>query len=451
MKNAVTSPLAVAYPLPSYAAPRDLRTGLTHLCQSAHACLLLGIAATLLLTAAPAPAPALTTPTPTATPRLRVTARLSQVSGHSVIACTVKDGSGQAVPSQTVSVQKAAATTGPFAAWMSKKTNSNGQALFPYAQPKRTWCVRCSRRAPTVSAIKTIKGKSPTPTPTATPNPTATATATPRPTVTPTATPGAQVEMKFQDFNGTTVLRNGDGDTYPMIDSGTVSLDPSDSISGNSLRVNLTNPAADHDIQIQFNPYNYAGTPGFPQAERAFARDYSANPAAWQFNTYNRFSFWFQRPTSVSPLDPGGNFYDVQIGTYVKQVTNADSRSDEIGGNHYYHLIGVPNFGAGTWTHVILNMHPDHVRSENRDPGFVQYPTAVGGPNGGDDPPSTYNYFDTLTRFYIDDLTAASPCTFRVDDFTFYKEPDQENDQQVLRADFDLHAGEQPTAHHLEA
>lgn len=238
--------------------------------------------------------------------------------------------------------------------------------------------------------------------------------------------------MKFQDFNGTTVLRNGDGDTYPMIDSGTVSLDPSDSISGNSLRVNLTNPAADHDIQIQFNPYNYAGTPGFPQAERAFARDYSANPAAWQFNTYNRFSFWFQRPTSVSPLDPGGNFYDVQIGTYVKQVTNADSRSDEIGGNHYYHLIGVPNFGAGTWTHVILNMHPDHVRSENRDPGFVQYPTAVGGPNGGDDPPSTYNYFDTLTRFYIDDLTAASPCTFRVDDFTFYKEPDQENDQQVF-------------------
>ena len=84
------------------------------------------------------------TPTPTAAPRLLVTARLTQVSGHSVIACTVKDSSGKAVPSQTVSVQKAAAITGPFADWMSKKTNVNGQALFPYAQPTYTWYVRCA-------------------------------------------------------------------------------------------------------------------------------------------------------------------------------------------------------------------------------------------------------------------------------------------------------------------
>ena len=72
------------------------------------------------------------TPTPTATPQRYVTAKLSQVSGHSIIACTVKDSSGHAVTSQKVSVQKAAAVTGPFALWMSKKTNLNGQALFPY-------------------------------------------------------------------------------------------------------------------------------------------------------------------------------------------------------------------------------------------------------------------------------------------------------------------------------
>ena len=84
------------------------------------------------------------TPTPTATPRLLVTAKLSQVSGHSIITCTVKNSSGKAVSSQKVTVQKAAAITGPFADWMSKKTNVNGQALLPYAQPTYTWYVRCA-------------------------------------------------------------------------------------------------------------------------------------------------------------------------------------------------------------------------------------------------------------------------------------------------------------------
>ena len=165
------------------------------------------------------------TPTPTATPRLLVTAKLTQVSGHSVIACTVKDSSGHAVRSQTVSVQKAAAVTGPFADWMSKKTTVNGQALFPYAQPTYTWYVRCAAAWPArrtalparfiVSATKTIKGKKPRPSPTATPRPTATATpkptahrdahrhptadGTPTPTVTPTATPSSS------PFGGTPV------------------------------------------------------------------------------------------------------------------------------------------------------------------------------------------------------------------------------------------------------
>ena len=92
------------------------------------------------------------TPTPTATPRLLVTAKLTQVSGHSIIACTVKNSSGKAVRSQIVSVQKAAAVTGPFANWMSKKTAVNGQALLPYAHqrtrgtcdaPPRTRRLRC--------------------------------------------------------------------------------------------------------------------------------------------------------------------------------------------------------------------------------------------------------------------------------------------------------------------
>ena len=135
------------------------------------------------------PAFAQVSPTPTP-PRLSVTAKLLQMSGHSIIACIVKDRSGNPVASQTVAVQKSSTTTGPFANWMSKKTGVKGQALYPYAQPRNTWYVRCSA-AGSVSATKTIPGKKPRPSPTATPRPTA--TATPRPTATatprPTATP----------------------------------------------------------------------------------------------------------------------------------------------------------------------------------------------------------------------------------------------------------------------
>jgi len=100
------------------------------------------------------------TPSPTVTPRLYVTARLSQVSGHSVITCTVKDSGGRAVKSQKVSVEKAATLSGPYAVWMSKRTNVQGQALFPYAMPKKSWYVRCDA-AGNVSESKQIIGSTP--------------------------------------------------------------------------------------------------------------------------------------------------------------------------------------------------------------------------------------------------------------------------------------------------
>ena len=108
--------------------------------------------------ATPTPEPTATaTPSPTGTPRLYVTARLSQVSGHSIITCTVKNSRGRAVRSQKVSVQKASALSGPYAVWMSKLTNVQGQALFPYAPPKNSWYVRCAA-AGNVSASKLIGG-----------------------------------------------------------------------------------------------------------------------------------------------------------------------------------------------------------------------------------------------------------------------------------------------------
>jgi hypothetical protein len=247
----------------------------------------------------------------------------------------------------------------------------------------------------------------------------------------PAALYGATSSMVLQDFNGPVVPRNGDGDTDPSQYGGAgaanVSLDSRDAVTGNSLRMDVPSGG----FYAQFNPYNYTGTAGSPGG-RSFARDYSSNPAGWQFNTYNRLSFWVQRPTSAAPLDTSGNFYDFQVGTYVKQITNAPPTSDETGGGHYYHLVGVPNLGPGTWTQVILNPHPDHERSVNADPGVVNYPTATDGPNGGGDPPGTYNYFDAMTRLYLDDSNAPTTGTYRLDDFTFYKEPYAENDQQVF-------------------
>ena len=79
------------------------------------------------------------------------------MSGHSIITCTVKNSRGRAVASQKVSVQKASVLSGPYATWMSKLTNVQGQALFPHAKPKKSWYVRCSA-AGNVSGSKLIIG-----------------------------------------------------------------------------------------------------------------------------------------------------------------------------------------------------------------------------------------------------------------------------------------------------
>ena len=219
--------------------------------------------------------------------------------------------------------------------------------------------------------------------------------------------------MVLQNFDGTTVPLNKGGDTYPSIytgvgSTGTVSINTNDAAEGKSLQANVTTSG----LYLQFNPYDGVG--------RGFARDYAVAPAAWQFNTYNRMSFWIKRPTTASPLITNGS-HGTHVGTYVKQVTNADPRSDETGGGHYYHSINLPN--DGQWTQVILNMHPDHRRGDSGgvDPGILRHPT--GEPQ--------FNYFDTLTRFYIDDTTIPRTGTYRIDNIQFYREPYAENDAQV--------------------
>src|SRR5262249_22714258 len=170
--------------------------------------------------------------------------------------------------------------------------------------------------------------------------------------------PPAGGTMVLQNFNGPTVPKNAGSDTYPSVytgdgSAGTASLTSSNAITANTLQANITVKG----LYLQFNPYDSTG--------RSFASYYANNDSTgglslapgWQYNTYNRLSFWIRRPTNASPLDTGGD-QNVQVGTYVKQITNADTNSAEAGGNHYYHLINLPN--NGQWTLVILNMPPDH-------------------------------------------------------------------------------------------
>jgi hypothetical protein len=220
-------------------------------------------------------------------------------------------------------------------------------------------------------------------------------------------------EIILQDFNGGSVPVNRAGETYPSQyrGSGTagVRLDPGDAVKGNSLRFDVTSGG----FYAQFNPYG--------QSDRGFARDYSTAAARWRFNTYNRLSLWVQRPATSSALRTNGS-QNVQVGTFVKRVADADRSSDEAGGGHYYHLLNLPN--SGCWSRVILNMHPDHQRGNSGgvDPGVLAHPTGE----------TRYNYFDALTRFYIDDSSSTRAGTYRIDEVRFYQETARENDAQVF-------------------
>jgi hypothetical protein len=172
----------------------------------------------------------------------------------------------------------------------------------------------------------------------------------------------------------------------------------------------------------QWNPWD--------GSTRDFARAYSSNPAGWQFNTNNRFRIWFW-PAIESQQEQYDGTHNFYLGTYVKAITNADPHSDETGGGHYYHPF---NLLRNQWSMCTFNSHPGHERGQSggEDAGNRPYPTTP--PYGWGDPANTYNYFDTLTRFYISDLEDGSnpfPRNYWIDELEFYKEPYPENDDQV--------------------
>lgn len=232
---------------------------------------------------------------------------------------------------------------------------------------------------------------------------------------------GSKARLSFLSFDGTRPPRNGDGDDYPnqMTSAGRANnwIESKDAVSGSALAFRLT----EGKFYPQFNPYNYAGNPG-AVGPRSFARDYAPTPAQWRFDTFDRMRFWLKSPLSAFPHSTKGQC-NVEFGAYVKRVNNADRYSDEAGGAHYYHLLNIP--GYGEWTQVILNMHPSHSRGEpgRKDPGNQPHPTAE----------KEYNYYDTLTRFYLQFYgpPATYPADYLLDEFEFYAEGREENDEQV--------------------
>jgi len=229
--------------------------------------------------------------------------------------------------------------------------------------------------------------------------------------------------MKWVDFDGPgtiatmVVPRNRAGDTYPSQYQGEggraiVGLDAKDAVAGRSVRFEVTRGT----LYAHFNSYYADGT-------RGFVREYVARPERWQFNTYNRLSFWLKCPANAAPLMQSGQ-ENLQVGTYVKRIKNADRHSDEAGGDHGYHHFNVAP--TGTWTRLVMNVQPSHFRGQSggKEHGNQLHPTKE----------PEYNYFDALTRLYIDACRSkptSYPAVYHLDEFEFYREPNEENDEQV--------------------
>lgn len=229
--------------------------------------------------------------------------------------------------------------------------------------------------------------------------------------------PAAPDAMTFLNFDGPVVPTNGFGDLYPSstLDAGdggvfSSSINTLEAIRGGSLQMRLTMGR----WKAEFMPEEKGG-------KKTFARDYAAAPASWRFNTYNRFRFWLKAPpSSAAHSNNGGS--NMSVGTYVKRVHNPSPSSLDEGGGSYFHRLNVPR---GEWVQITLNMHP-HVHTQrevNGDPGNMPHPT-----NEPD-----CNYFDALTRFYIEarDRPSAYPADYLLDEMEFFREPYPENDGQV--------------------
>jgi hypothetical protein len=127
---------------------------------------------------------------------------------------------------------------------------------------------------------------------------------------------------------------------------------------------------------------------------------------------------------------------NIQIGTYEHTKNGSMNQAEDTGG-HYYHFFNIPY--TGEWHQVIVDWHPNHKVGGNggTEWGEVQFPTNETG----------FNYFDAMTRFYVDYQTGPTsyPATWLFDGFELYRDTNPENLGQV----YSLHGVYVPTSNKL--
>jgi len=125
-------------------------------------------------------------------------------------------------------------------------------------------------------------------------------------------------------------------------------------------------------------------------------------------------------PRSAPPHSTTGGS-NMNLGTGIKRVQNADMRSLDAGGGSFGHRFNVPAVEA--WTQVIFNMHPNYGSNERTDLGNLPHATNEPG----------FNYFDALTQFYVEarDVPSKYPADYLLDEIEFFRESRPENDEQV--------------------
>ena len=156
---------------------------------------------------------------------------------------------------------------------------------------------------------------------------------------------------------------------------------------------------------------------------------------SWTPNQFNRMSFWVWHPTTMA--EDTANHHNIELGTYTRCQT-CDAATQNAGGTHYYHEYNVL---PGVWTYVIVDNHPQHaVGGPNTDPGVVTSPTTDG---------PTWNYFDSLTRWYWNAPYIAPtsyPATFNWDSVQFYKDTNVNEDVAHISS---MEASYNPTTNKL--
>jgi hypothetical protein len=110
----------------------------------------------------------------------------------------------------------------------------------------------------------------------------------------------------------------------------------------------------------------------------------------YKFNHYNRLSFW-TKTTNTTKMGLNATHKNFDFGTYNRSKTTSRSQFED-NNHHYYHYYNLPHYGV--WHKIVVDWHPSHQRglSGNQEHGEKEFVTGEAG----------INYFDSMTRFYLD-------------------------------------------------